>query len=405
MRILVITNYYPPYYKGGYELACRDCCEFLASRGHQIFILSGHYGLDFPQKAAVYEEMKAVRSLKYIDYTVSSYLGKCRVERHNYYVTERAIWSVKPDIVYIWNMQAVSLAPVLAAAKSGVKRIFEIGDLWPGIYIDDYMTTKVKAFIKSVLPCVVGGRADVSPVIAVSKWIGVEMAQKYGSKRVYVVPNGIKEPLNIKTERNHNVTKYIFTGRIDPQKGIETAIDAFAKLVRNNAITNFQFDIYGSGDDIYMEHCMQLVDKYGLESCIKFQGRVDDVINLYADYDIMIMPTTMREPFGMVTVEAMAAGLAVIATNKYGPAEIIADGVDGLLFAPGNSSQLAEKIALLHNDSNLYRRLAAAARKKYLDNYQLEFIKNKIEKILIAEISGVENKISAASKLFINKNG
>ncbi len=399
MRILVITNYYPPYYKGGYELACRDCCDFLASRGHGVFILSGHYGLDVPEDECVYEQMRAVRRLKYIDYSVSSYRGKLGVEKHNYAATAAAIDAVKPDIVYIWNMQAVSLAAVLAVQKSGVKRIFEIGDLWPGVYIDDYPITKVKAFVKSLLPGVVSGRAEISPIIAVSKWIGVEMAEKYGSKRVYVVPNGIKAPHNVKVKRNEDVTKYIFTGRIDPQKGIETAIEAFAKLVRTQAISNFQFDIYGSGDEIYADHCRHLVDKNGLENFITFCGRVDNVINLYADYDIMIMPTTMREPFGMVTVEAMAAGLAVIATNKYGPAEIISDGVDGLLFEPGNSSRLAEKIAILHNDYNLCGRLSAAARKKYLDNYQLEFIKNKVEKILISEISGQENEISAAARL------
>ena len=400
MRILVITNYYPPYYKGGYELACRDCCDYLAARGHQVFILSGHYGLDFPLENTAYEEMNAVRRLRYIDYRTPSYLDKHRVEKHNYAATSEAIEAVKPDIIYVWNMQAVSLAPVLAVQKSGIKRIFEIGDLWPGIYIDDHPATRLKAFIKSMLPGLVGGRVEVSPVIAVSRWIGIEMAEKYGSKRVYVVPNGIKEPQNVKTKRNENVTKYIFTGRIDPQKGIETAIEAFAKLARTQAISDFQFDIYGSGDEIYAEHCRRLVDKYGLENRVKFCGRVDNVINLYADYDIMLMPTTMREPFGMVTVEAMAAGLPVIATNKYGPAEIITNGKDGLLFEPGNISQLAEKIALLHNDSNLYRTLAAAARKKYLDNYKLEFIKNKVEKILMAEISGSENEFSAAARLF-----
>ena len=120
---------------------------------------------------------------------------------------------------------------------------------------------------------------------------------------------------------------------------------------------------------------------------------------MYADYDIMLMPTMMREPFGMVTVEAMAAAVPVIATNKYGPAEIITDRKDGLFFAPGSDEQLAEKIALLHNDCQLYGKLSARARDTYLKNYQFNSVKSKIEQILTAQIDGKDNEISSKSIL------
>jgi glycosyltransferase involved in cell wall biosynthesis len=89
----------------------------------------------------------------------------------------------------------------------------------------------------------------------------------------------------------------------------------------------------------------------------------------------------------------------VIATNKYGPAEIVTDGVDGLLFPPGDEIALAEKILRLHDDKDLYARLAAAARQKYLDNYQMDQIKSKVEGILQTQIDGAENEIAKSMRL------
>lgn len=387
MRLLIITNYYPPHYKGGYELACRDTCEFLASRGHEVFILTGCFGIEKPDENSNFLPLQPVRRLKYIDYSSGSYLDKLDVEKHNYLSTLKAIDEVKPDIAYIWSMQAVSLSPVWAVQKRRLRRIFEIGDLWAGIYIDEHWKTKLKAIIKSILPFTLSYKTDISPIIAVSDWIGMEMKEKYGSKRVYVVPNGIKPPKKIKQNRNTEITKYIFTGRIDPQKGIHTAIEAFGKLVKEDKISNFYFDIYGDGDNEYLKSCICLAEKNSISEFVNFKGRIEGVSDIYYNYDIMLMPTMMREPFGMVTVEAMAAGLPVIATNKYGPAEIIDDGIDGLLFEPGSSEQLAEKIALLHNNNNLYEKLRRCAREKYLRNYQLEDIKAKVENILLSEIA------------------
>ncbi|MFI4912056.1 MAG: glycosyltransferase [Sedimentisphaeraceae bacterium JB056] len=394
MRFLVISNYYPPYYKGGYELACRDTCEFLASRGHDVFILTGIYGIEKVAEDTGFSSMEPVRKLTYIDYENSSFISKHKVEKHNYRVVSEAINTVKPDLIYIWNMQGVSIAPVIAAQDSKCLRIFEIGDLWPDTYAAYDIFDRIKFGIKAALPFTIGGKLELSPIISVSDWIGREMSERYGSRKVYSVPNGIRAPQRIKSARNEGVMKYIFTGRIDPQKGIDTAIRAFGQLVAENKIDDFVFDIYGSGDDKWLSHCRDLAQQLGLSDCVNFRGRVDNVIEIYADYDIMIMPTMMREPFGMVTVEAMAAGLPVIATNKYGPAEIVTDGVDGLLFDPGDYDQLAEKILLLHTNKELYSHVAAAAREKYIDNYQMDNIKSRVEKILIAQIEGQENTVS-----------
>jgi glycosyltransferase involved in cell wall biosynthesis len=385
MRLLVISNYYPPYYKGGYELACRDTCEFLAGGGHEVYILTGCYGVSEPDSGSLCEPMKPLRRLRYIDYERPSFLSKHRVEKYNYLATLEAIDAVKPELIYIWNMQGVSIAPVIAAQRSGRKRIFEIGDLWPDVYAAYSLFDRAKFAFKSLLPFTVGGRLELSPIIAVSDWIGREMADRYGSKKVYTVGNGIREPAKIKQARNRGITKYIFTGRIDPQKGIDTAIRAFALLTERGEIGDFVFDVYGSGDEQWLEHCRKLADESALGQKVNFRGRVDNVSEIYADYDIMIMPTMMREPFGMVTVEAMAAGIAVIATNKYGPAEIIDDGVDGLLYPPGDHEALAGRIKRLHNDYELYDKLAAAARRKYLDKYRMTDVKQRVEKILIAQ--------------------
>jgi len=100
-------------------------------------------------------------------------------------------------------------------------------------------------------------------------------------------------------------------------------------------------------------------------------------------YDVMLMPTLMREPFGRVIIEAMAAGLIVIASNAYGPAEIIDHGTDSLLFERANPKALAECINTLmdYPDAKL-ESMRLAAYQKVSTKYELSLVKKRIEEIM-----------------------
>jgi glycosyltransferase involved in cell wall biosynthesis len=97
------------------------------------------------------------------------------------------------------------------------------------------------------------------------------------------------------------------------------------------------------------ERIRDLVKTEGLTGVVDFLGFRNDVPSLIKALDVFVL-TSKREPFGLVLLEAMAAGTPVIATKVEGPLEIVEDGKTGLLFEPGNDAQLAQLLIQLHRN-------------------------------------------------------
>ena len=111
MKILVISNYYPPYYIGGYEVACFDTVQYLKNCGHEVYVLTGNY----KNESIEFEEI--YRKLKYINYEKPSYFDKHMVDVYNYELTQELIKKITPDLVYFWSLRLISLSPALAVQK------------------------------------------------------------------------------------------------------------------------------------------------------------------------------------------------------------------------------------------------------------------------------------------------
>jgi glycosyltransferase involved in cell wall biosynthesis len=90
-------------------------------------------------------------------------------------------------------------------------------------------------------------------------------------------------------------------------------------------------------------------------------GEVADMPMFYAACDVVLVPS-LHEPFGRVVIEAMAMARCVVATQNGGPVEIITDGIDGYLLAPGEPKAWADRVGELAADPALRRRIGAAAR-------------------------------------------
>ena len=375
MKILVISNYYPPHYIGGYELSCFSTVEYLKKQGHEVYVLTGNYKNESIEFENVY------RKLKYINYENSSFINKHQIEVYNYKTTKSILQKLNPDLVYIWSLRLVSLSPAIAVNNLNVKKVYEIGDFWMKGYLSNSFLSKVKRSIKNLLPFTINQDLDISPAICISNWVAQEMQDKYSSKEVYMVPNGV----NIyekKRKKLGDKIKYMFCGRIDYTKGLDIAIKALGNL-KDKGISNFELHIYGEGNDMYIKKCKNIINILNLQEEVKFCGKKDDIQDYYSQYDVLLMPTRMREPFGLVIIEAMAAGVVVIATNAYGPAEIIDNNKDGLLFQSEDVDHLTIKILKVHNNIILYNSIRNAGFEKVFDRFNLLSVKKEVEHILV----------------------
>ncbi len=147
-------------------------------------------------------------------------------------------------------------------------------------------------------------------------------------------------------------------GRLDPQKGFDLLLEAFAHLPPS-ARVGWRLGIIGEGSQ--RDELERLIQRLGLEQDASLLGRFANPIPLLRAGKIFAF-SSRWEGFGIALAEAMACGLAAVAFDcDYGPREIIRDGLDGLLVPPGDVKALAEALRRLMQDLRLRRRLASRA--------------------------------------------
>ena len=158
--------------------------------------------------------------------------------------------------------------------------------------------------------------------------------------------------------------KILLPGRIEHYKGQHTLIDAVAQLQTGG----FDVEVSLLGhvmDKAYFKNLQEKITSVGLEKKVHYLGFVDKPTLIYGCFNVVVL-TTYSETFGLVLVEAMKSGVAVIGTDSGGVPEIIEHEKTGMLFEPANAIALADCLQKLIEDSALCDRLAIAG-KEYAD--------------------------------------
>ncbi|MCD0443739.1 glycosyltransferase [Glycomyces sp. A-F 0318] len=174
--------------------------------------------------------------------------------------------------------------------------------------------------------------------------------------RVRCVPNSIP-PAAAPSALTEPVV--MAAGRLTGMKGLDVLIEAFDLLAAD--FPEWRLRIYGRGPEEARLRAM--VAERGLEGRVELPGAVAPLDAEWGRASIAAIPSRY-EPFGLVIVEAMAAGLPVVCTAvKHGPLELVDDGENGLLVPPKRAEPLAEALRRLMSDPALRRRLAAGGRR------------------------------------------
>jgi GalNAc-alpha-(1->4)-GalNAc-alpha-(1->3)-diNAcBac-PP-undecaprenol alpha-1,4-N-acetyl-D-galactosaminyltransferase len=179
---------------------------------------------------------------------------------------------------------------------------------------------------------------------------------------IYVIPNSVQAPLE-EAEKLHRpdstacARQIVGMGRLAPQKGFDLLIDAFARIAEQ--FPQWSLTILGEGPQ--RPALEQLVVLRRLQDRIRLPGWEPEPITVLRQSELFVLSSRF-EGFPNALLEAMAAGLAVISFDcPSGPAEIIHDGIDGILVPPENVTALASAIERVLADEPLRRRLAIEA--------------------------------------------
>ncbi|HEX8100476.1 MAG TPA: glycosyltransferase family 4 protein [Actinomycetota bacterium] len=194
--------------------------------------------------------------------------------------------------------------------------------------------------------------------------------------RARVVPNGVDvepfrhaAPIDLPPGRH-----MLFVGRLEPRKGFRTAVEAFALLARE--YSDLSLTVVGDGPE---RRALSLLPD-DVEDRVTMAGMVPHLKlpSYHAAADLFVAPSTGRESFGIVLVEAMAAGLPVIASDIPGYREVVRNGVDGLLVERENPGALADAVRGVLSDSALAERLRAAGRAR-AERFRWEVVSVEVE--------------------------
>jgi len=211
----------------------------------------------------------------------------------------------------------------------------------------------------------------------------VQMIWTYGapSEKISVIPCGVDphffKPLNVFKSKVHLGLTHkrfiLFVGRIDPVKGIDILLKAFAivrdKLDHSQEVNlliiggDVDHSLYSKGSEMYK--LKRLTTKLGLKNMVTFPGaqRQDQLPFFYSVAEVCVLPSRY-ESFGMAALEAMACGIPVIASKVGGFTSFIQDGITGFLVPEEDEKSLAEKILDLLHHPSLKERLGTQARSR-----------------------------------------
>jgi len=142
--------------------------------------------------------------------------------------------------------------------------------------------------------------------------------------------------------------------------------------------------LVGSGEVAYERELGQLAEELGVQNRVHFLGQRWDVPSLLSSFDGLVLATRntgRREAFGAVLVEAMAAGLPVIATRSGGPEEIVVPGLTGWLVEPESSEALALAVLEFARDADRREKYGRAGRKRAANHFTAELMVSRYESL------------------------
>jgi glycosyltransferase involved in cell wall biosynthesis len=396
MRILVLSNLYPPNVVGGYERLCHEVSSELAARGHEVTVLTSSFG----NAVADYHGQRILRELELLTgadiYTPFPGTAEDRalVSARNRATLNRVLDELRPDVVFAWNLFFLDASILDALVASPYRTVAMLTDNW-------LLVMRNPTFVSNFFRDVVHGSVPFIPPPAPPAWrplagrVKRALLRLVGSKpprkleaifgsffmrdfyaagglpfRTYrVIHNGVRQAVRepgIMPDRTRlaraGTLRLLFAGRLVDLKGADTAVEALALLdPQSIGVERVTLTIVGdSQDTVYMTRFAEVVEQSGKSELIERHSTVreDELPALFDAHDIYLFPS-LYEPFSLTLIHALACGIPTVASRVGGNVEIVREDASGLLFEKGNAADLARAVTRLAGNPTLRARLSA----------------------------------------------
>jgi glycogen synthase len=362
MRILIVSNLYPPQYVGGYEVRCAQVAEALQQAGHTVQVVTSVYGL--PAGAGRSEVIRGVEVARCLNQYAFlpwrtrwpwTFFRACE-ELNDARELRRIAERFRPDVVNWWSLYGLSkLLPTLPR-RWGIPDVHWIEHWW---MIEEYGRDgdRPAAFWASVWDGQWGPR-PLRPLLRAfgRRWeariarenlatrdfalapthicfVSDFMAQIHrnagfefpSSEVIYggVPPEMFYQPVRKRADSER--LRLLYAGQISADRGLHTVVEALSQM-GGDLRSRVTLDVAGDGPVDYVARVKAQVEGAGLTNCVAFVGKQShaQMPALYRQHDVLVFASARREGLPLTMVEAMLSGCAVLTTEAGGAREVAA---------------------------------------------------------------------------------
>ena len=373
MRILIVTNTYPPADISGVGTLVFELARQLDTTGHAVRVLARRAAEDdmlaervpgakllFPLRAAV----------RFVDLARRRHFDVVHLHESDGVLVALAV-----SLARVFGRPAGGARVVATLQVSyrrerwAVRRLRVNGRTIARPTAGEWLFAWLRAPLLSLAGRLTARLADA--VVAPSRVTANELESDYGCRVAAVIANGIR-PLDLPPRPPAEPgVEVLYAGRLRTRKAVAVLIEAFARV--HDQTPNARLRLAGDGEQRPALEAQ--VRQLGLAEAVHFAGAVphDRMPGLYAAADIFCLPS-LYEGFPLAILEAMAAGLPVVATRVAGNPEAVEDGVHGRLVEVEDVAALAAALLDLIEDDEGRRRMGRQARQRVDQEFSIERI-------------------------------
>lgn len=402
MRLLVVTNLYPPHHIGGYELGCRDIVEGLKSRGHQVQVLTSSFGTELEASTA---EPGVDRSLRFFARSEEGRHDKLR----EVLCLLRALRLHRPEVVYFWNQAGLSHWLPVVAWVLRYRCAYFLSDTnfvaWRvGAFLARWAEPAHHGLVGRVIQGLLGEtflvegasvlRGQVCHFASdfLRKWAdraGIDYDRKHSA----VIHWGIDPAIfSAEHEPRWPPRRLLYVGQLIPQKGVHTVIKVLGAIATEASLPRFELTVVGGGlHPDYEATLRALPAELGIGDRVHFLGKVPrgELPAIYAVHDVLVFPSEWEEPFAITPLEAMAAGLGVVGTATGGSGELMVNNETALVYEAGSIQDGVRVLKELVADEAGAKARALRGQREVLRRHTMTGMIERIETLLESEVSSI----------------
>ena len=308
MKILVISNLYPPHAIGGYEERCRQTVDALKERGHTIGVLTSNHQVE---GAECVQEEGIARRLKVHGFYGHPWLPIHKLyalEKENHQILREEIQTFQPELIHVWNMGGITKSLLFQLEDLDIPVVYDVSDHWiarslradvwlswwnePGsafrsLLRNTLSMSGLRKIISKKLPVKSPYALNWQHMYFCSKFLkDLTLSRGYNVESANVIYCFVDSNNFARKQSYEQVKKLLWVGRLSEDKDPLTAIRALAQLKERGHL-DLELDIYGRGDP---EYCQMLEDEV---KNLSLEGQVNFNVCLVRKC-VRSMPSTMH---------------------------------------------------------------------------------------------------------------